>query len=107
MSNVASKAIAGFLVGIALVSIGVYGIVLSSNKLAIYNECSVSPDNSYFCAIGLNPQAQSDYSSNQLIEAVSGILSLAGLAILISAFAALILQPNIYTEKISSKKSEI
>ena len=74
------------IVGILLVVFGVIGLTITTNKLAFYNDCSVSPANSYSCDINSNSGAMNDYNSNMAVEAVSGIVAVMGFILSMGAF---------------------
>lgn len=67
-------------------AVGVFGLVAASNRLAIYNACSIGPDSSYRCDIYSNSAAMNDYNSNLTLETVSGILTAIGFVMSIGSF---------------------
>jgi len=73
-------------IGILLVGVGVVGLVIASNKLAIYNDCSVNPNYSHSCNIYSNSGAMNDYNSNMTVEAASGIAAMLGFILSLGAF---------------------
>ena len=73
-------------IAVFISSLGVAGLVVSSNSLSIYNQCSVSPNNSYFCAIYSNPNAMSNYNLDLILQTISGIALLVGVVSCIGAF---------------------
>ena len=73
-------------VGFLLLALGIYGLVVSSNAVSIFNICSVNPDNSYLCNIYANSAAMASYNVDKIFEFLSGTGIAVGFILCLGAF---------------------